>query len=54
MFTKDKIMRTKKSVKNLIYAFIGQFAAIIISLISRFVFVRMLTAEYLGLSRIIH
>lgn len=41
--------RTKSSIKNLIFAGAGQFAGIIINLVSRFVFVRILTQEYLGL-----
>lgn len=41
--------RTKSSIKNLLFAGIGQFVGIIINLISRFVFVKILTQEYLGL-----
>ena len=42
--------RTQKSLKNLITAFTGQFFDIIISIVSRIVFVRCLGAEYLGLN----
>jgi len=42
--------RTEKSIKNIIYAIIGQFSGIIISLISRLAFVKILSSEYLGLS----
>ena len=42
--------RTKSSIKNLIYAFTGQGAGIIISVLARLVFVKVLTAEYLGLN----
>ncbi len=43
-------MRTESSIKNLMFAFGGQVAGILISLVSRLVFVRVLTSEYLGLS----
>lgn len=43
-------MRTESSIKNLIFAFGGQTAGILISLLSRLVFIRILTSEYLGLS----
>lgn len=43
-------MRTESSIKNLIFAFGGQIIGIIISLISRLVFVKILSYEYLGLS----
>lgn len=42
--------RTNNSIKNLSYAFIGQFIGILISLVSRFVFIKILTTEYLGLN----
>lgn len=42
--------RTNSSIKNLIVAFGGQFAGIIISFIARLVFIRILTKEYLGLN----
>lgn len=42
--------RTDNSIKNIKYAIIGQFFAIIINLISRTVFVKSLSSEYLGLS----
>lgn len=42
--------RTEKSLKNIIYAITGQFSGIIISLASRFAFVKILSSEYLGLS----
>lgn len=42
--------RTDKSIKNIIYALVGQFFGIGISLISRLVFVKILSSEYLGLS----
>ncbi len=43
-------MRTESSIKNLLFAFGGQIVGILISLLSRLVFVRILTSEYLGLS----
>lgn len=43
-------MRTESSIKNLIFAFGGQAVGILISLVSRLVFVRILASEYLGLS----
>lgn len=43
-------MRTANSVRNVKYAVLGQFFAIIINLIARIVFVKVLSAEYLGLS----
>lgn len=42
--------RTDKSIKNIIYALVGQFFGIGISLISRSIFVKILSSEYLGLS----
>lgn len=43
-------MRTSNSIRNLIYAFVGQFAGILISLIARIFFVNILSEEYLGLN----
>ena len=43
-------MRTSNSLKNILYAFVGQGIGILISLISRLVFVKILTEEYLGLN----
>ncbi|MGI6452434.1 MAG: lipopolysaccharide biosynthesis protein [Syntrophomonadaceae bacterium] len=43
-------MRTKKSLVNVTTAVIGQVFAILISFISRFVFVKILGAEYLGVN----
>lgn len=43
-------MRTSNSIKNLIYAFFGQFSGILISLIARIFFVKILSEEYLGLN----
>lgn len=42
-------MRTENSIKNLIYAFSGQAIGIIVNLITRFVFIRFLAQEYLGI-----
>ena len=42
--------RTKSSIKNLIYAFSGQIIGILTSLVARFVFIKILTSEYLGLN----
>lgn len=42
--------RTKSSIKNFIWAIIGQGAGLIISFVARIVFVRTLGNEYLGLS----
>ena len=42
-------MKTKKSLKNLFTAFIGQFFGIIISFISRIIFIKYLGAEVLGI-----
>ena len=44
------MQRTSSSIKNLIFAFIGQAAGIVMSFIARVVFLRILTAEYLGLN----
>lgn len=43
-------MRTKNSLKNLLFAFIGQFIGIVVSFISRMFFIRTLGEEYLGLN----
>lgn len=42
-------MRTENSIKNLIYAFVGQAIGIVVSLITRFIFIRFLSQEYLGI-----
>ena len=42
--------RTDNSIRNLLFAMAGQFLGILISLVSRLVFVRILSSEYLGLS----
>src|SRR4051794_23841180 len=42
--------RTDKSIKNIKYAVVGQALGLLISLISRMVFVKTLGAEYLGLN----
>lgn len=42
--------RTENSIKNILYTSFGQVFAIIISLIARFCFVKVLTSEYLGLN----
>ena len=42
--------RTKKSLKNLYIAFIGQFIGIIISFVSRSLFIKFLSKEYLGIN----
>ena len=43
-------MRTLSSVKNLIFAFAGQFLEIIIKFLARIIFLNILTTEYLGLN----
>lgn len=43
-------MRTQSSIKNLIIALVGQSLGLLISFISRIVFIRVLGAEYLGLN----
>ena len=43
-------MRTKNSIKNLIFALFGQAFGLIISFLGRIVFVKILTDEYLGLN----
>ena len=42
--------RTENSIRNLIFAMIGQGLGILISFVSRLIFVRILSSEYLGLS----
>lgn len=42
--------RTKYSIRNLTFAMTGQVVGLVVSLISRLVFVRYLTTDYLGLS----
>ena len=43
-------MRTESSIKNLLYSLGGQGVTLLLKLISRFIFVRILTSEYLGLN----
>ena len=43
-------MRTKNSLLNLLTAFLGQAAGIVISFIARKLFVQILSSEYLGLN----
>lgn len=43
-------MRTVSSIKNLIFAFGGQFLGIIISFIARIIFLQVLNSEYLGIN----
>ena len=43
-------MRKEASIINLIYAYIGQFVGVIISFISRIVFIKVLNSEYLGIN----
>ncbi len=42
-------MRTKNSIRNVIAALIGQFVSVIVALIARNLFLKVLTSEYLGL-----
>ena len=42
--------RTKATIKNMIYAFIGQFLGTIMVFVSRIFFLKILSAEYLGLN----
>jgi O-antigen/teichoic acid export membrane protein len=42
--------RTSKSIRNIKYALVGQASGLLISFISRMVFVKFLGAEYLGLN----
>ncbi len=42
-------MRTKNSLKNMSVVLIGQFIKVLLNFIVRLIFVRVLTAEYLGL-----
>lgn len=43
-------MRTKNAIRNLIVAWGGQFAVLICNFISRAIFVKILSAEYLGIN----
>ncbi|MGQ3376824.1 lipopolysaccharide biosynthesis protein [Priestia endophytica] len=43
-------MRTRSSIKNLAFAMVGQTIGIIVSFVSRLVFIRILSTEYLGLN----
>lgn len=43
-------MRTKKSIKNLVYAMVGQAFGILISFVSRIIFIKILSAQYLGVN----
>ena len=43
-------MRTKNSIKNIIVTLIGHIVSLVISFVARLVFVRMLSAEYLGIN----
>ncbi len=43
-------MRTESSIKNLIYAFGGKIVELLVKLVTRFVFVKILATEYLGLN----
>ena len=47
---KGEKMRTVSSIKNLIFAFGGQFLGIIISFIARIIFLQVLNSEYLGIN----
>ena len=42
--------RTGSSIKNLIVAFGGQFVGLLISVVTRVIFVKFLSSEYLGLN----
>ena len=42
--------RTNNSLKNMKYAIVGQGLGLLISFVSRMAFVRILSAEYLGLN----
>lgn len=42
--------RTKKSIKNLFYAYLGQIVNVLLKFVVRYCFVKNLTTEYLGLS----
>ncbi len=44
------MQRTSSSIKNLIFALVGQAAGVGINFIARMVFLKILTAEYLGLN----
>lgn len=42
--------RTENSIKNIKYALIGQMLALVITFVSRMIFVNVLSAEYLGIN----
>ena len=42
--------RTKSTINNLIWAFIGQAIGLIVSFVARIIFIKVLGAEYLGLN----
>lgn len=44
--------RTKKAVKNIVYAFLNQFLNLFLTFLARTVFIRVLGTEYLGLNSI--
>lgn len=44
------MQRINSSVKNLTYAFVGQIAGVAINFFARMIFLKILTAEYLGLN----
>ena len=44
------LKRTESSIKNLIVAFGGQFVGLLISVVTRVIFVKFLSSEYLGLN----
>lgn len=44
------MQRTKSTINNLIWAFLGQGIGLIISFIARIIFIKILGAEYLGLN----
>lgn len=43
-------MRKESSIKNIIYAYIGQFFGIIVNFVARIVFIKVLNTEYLGIN----
>ena len=42
-------MRTKNSIRNILISLIGQFLRLLLAMIQRIVFIKVLSAEYLGL-----
>lgn len=46
-------MRTKNSIRNLLTAWIGQFALVLVKFFARQIFARYLSAEYLGFDAVI-